>query len=377
MLFRPVRTATLVLALGASPAAFAVHTNQAVYEDPFDIGGGGASLTKASKDGRLFANPALMPYGGTFHKWLGSTVSLLVNKESADTARGMITNAQSGGSSGTKTDADKQAETTAFVDKVFKNPVRAGWGVSLSWVTNNFGLGVFSRFEPDIRARAYGTSGLPEVQFRAESYHGVALGTALRTGVRWLSLGITAKYLYVSEPNVDAQVTDTAAIQQFQNPSAVQDLTSHNAGVGFDLGMLLFFQGDWLDFSAAAKLDDAGDTALHGPASSPKSFKQVQSAGLGLTFHSTADALHLAADYRDIANVYEEALFKKIYVGAKLTLRTYLGFSAGYYNGYPSYGAEIDLLLMRLAAVTYTRELGDHPGADPRHIYMGSLSIGL
>jgi hypothetical protein len=366
---RCVAPIVLFSALFAAPA-YAVHTNQAVYEDPFDIGGGGASLTRASKDGRLFANPALLPYGGTFHKWLGTTTSLLTNKESVDTARTIFNNARSGKSGG-------DSDASSLVDKVFKDPVRVGWGLTLSWITNNFGLSVFSRFEPDIRARAYGSTGLPEVEFQAESYHGAALGTAIRTPFRWLSLGLTAKYLYVAEPDVKVEVTDQSAIAKFASPDFVQNLASHNKGVGFDVGSLIFLQGNWIDFSLAAKLDDAGNTKLTGPAESPKSFKQVESGGMGLTFHTNTDALHLAIDYRDIAGVYGEEKFKRIYAGAKLLLRTYVGFSAGYYNGYPSYGAEIDLILMRLSAVAYTRELGDHPGADPRHIYMGTLSLGI
>jgi hypothetical protein len=58
-------------------------------------------------------------------------------------------------------------------------------------------------------------------------------------------------------------------------------------------------------------------------------------------------------------------------------IRTYVGVSAGVYHGYPSYGAEIDLLLLRVAGTYYTRELGDHPGVDPRGIYIVSVAAGI
>ena len=365
----------------ASPA-WARKTNQPVYEDPYDIAAGGASLTKASKEGMLFANPALLPQGGKFHRWAGATFTLLTNKESVDTARTILNNARSGKkSSSGQTDEEKKAaeqkQSSEFVDKVFKDPVRLGWGVAISWLTNNFGLGIISRFEPDIRAKKFGASGLPEVQFRAESYHGAALGTGIKTPFRWLLLGVTAKYLYVAEPDVSVEVTDSTAIAQFQNPNFVQNLTSHNKGVGFDAGSLLFFQGSWVDFSLAGKVDDVGNTKLSGPSDTPKELKQVSSVGAGLTLHTGADALHFSADYRDLGNAYGDPMFKRVYAGTKLMLRTYLGLATGYYNGSPSYGAEIDLLLLRLAATTYTRELGDHPGVDPRHIYMVSLSTGF
>ncbi len=371
----------MVAVSGGTSPAFARKTNQAVYEDPFDIAAGGASLTKASKEGIVFSNPALLPQGGKFHRWAGSTFTLLANKESIDTAREIFNNARSKNDNSDQTEEEKQAaqdeQNAAFVDKVFTDPVRVGWGAAISWLTNNFGLGVISRFEPDIRAKQFGTTGLPEVRFRAESYHGVALGTAVRTPIRWLLLGVTAKYLYVAEPDVSAEVTDSEAIAQFRDPAFIQNLTSHNKGTGFDVGSLLFFQGKNVDLSIAGKADDVGNTKLEGPSDTPTELKQVVSAGVGLTLHTSADAIHFAADYRDIMNSYEEDLFKKVYLGTKITLRTYVGLAAGYYNGNPSYGAEIDLILLRIAGTYYTRELGDHPGVDPRHIYMVSMALGF
>lgn len=362
------------LAAFAGPA-YARKTNQPIYEDPFDLGAGGASLTLASKDGRIFANPALLPLGGGFHRWAGLTTSVLTNKESIDTAREMIANAR-GGSSDSSSSADSAASTQDFVDKVFKDPVRVGWGASLSWVTSRFGLAVFSRFEPDIQAQEFGAYGAPEVRFRAESYHGAALGLGLATPFRWLTFGLTSKYLYAAEPDVAVEATDQESITQFQNPQFIQDLTAHNTGTGFDAGMLIFVQGSHVNLSLAGKVDDLGNTAMRGPSESPTEFKQVVSAGSGLTLHTGADAIHMAFDYRDITNAYGEAQFKKFYAGTKILLRTYVGLAAGFYNGYPCYGAELDLILLRLAGTYYTRELGDHPGVNPRRIYMVSLSTG-
>lgn len=373
------RSVTLCLLMttalaGVPGTALARKTNQPLYEDPFDLGAGGASLTRASKEGRLFANPALLPQGGKFHRWAGLTLSVLTNKESVDTAREMIGGAKSsdGGAGG-----EGGAATDDFVDKLFSDPVRVGWGLSLSWVTAAFGLSVFSRFEPDIQAKQFGAFGTPEVHFQAESYHGAALGFGFATPFRWLTFGLTSKYIYAAEPDITVQATDTEAIAAFQNPTFVQDLTAHNTGVGFDAGMLVFLQGQHIDLSFAGKLDDVGNTSLTGSNESPKEFKQVVSAGTGLTLHTGTDAIHMAFDYRDINNAYGEEPFKKFYAGTKILLRTYLGLAAGYYNGFPSYGAEIDLVLLRVAATAYTRELGDHPGVNPRHMYMLTTSTGF
>jgi hypothetical protein len=397
----------LFLALSFSTPAFARKTNQSVYQDPFDLGAGGASLTRASKDGRVHANPALLPYGGKFHFWGGSSFSVLSNKESVDTARELFNQASGSGGSEEETTEEGEAggdQATELMEKALDAPVRLGWGASLAWVTRLFALSVFSRLEMDLRAKEFGQTGFPEAHFQAESYHGVLLGTGIRTPFRWLSFGLAGKYVYGSEPDLRVQLTDTNSISQMTDPKLIQDLSSHKVGTGADLGMLMFFQGSTVDFSIAGKVEDIGNTkfvASSVAASAEESedqaaeedadgtgiepsknnsleeFKQVVSVGTGLTFHTGSDALHLALDYRDITNAYGEKSFKKIYAGAKVLLRTYVGLSAGYYQGYPTYGAEIDLILIRLAGTYYTRELGDSPGVDPRRIYMFTISAGL
>jgi hypothetical protein len=408
----------ILMSLFLSTPAFARKTNQAVYQDPFDLGAGGASLTRASKDGRVHANPALLPYGGKFHYWGGLSNSVLTNKESVDIARDLFKQASGSGGGSDSAPAEEtpaedgsesestggSAQASELMDKALAAPIRVGWGLSLAWVTRLFALSVFSRLEMDLRAREFGQTGFPEAHFQGESYHGVLLGTGVRTPFRWLSFGVAGKYVYGSEPDLRIQLTDTDSISQMSDPKLIQDLSAHKVGTGADLGMLMFFQGQTIDFSLAGKVEDLGNTkfvaasgkagalasedadaeaAAEGTGSEPsknnslEEFKQVVSVGTGLTFHTGSDALHLALDYRDILNAYGEKPFKKIYAGAKVLLRTYVGLSAGYYQGYPTYGAEVDLILVRLAGTYYTRELGDSPGVDPRRIYMVTVSAGI
>ena len=319
----------------------------------------------------LFSNPAFLPLGRRFHRWAGNTFTVLCNKESLSTAQTMAKNAKSG--KGASTGQSSQE----LVDQVFTNPLRVGWGDAFSWLTNNFGVAAFSRFEPDIEAHKFGSAGLPEIELTAESYNGAIMAGAWRTGVRWLTLSLAAKYLLASESDLHAALTDRDKITQFTKPQSLQSRKELNRGAGADVGSLMFFQGNSVDFLIAAKVDDVGGTKMSGTVDAPVIFKQVVSGGLGLTFHTGADAIHFAADYRDALGAYGEPLFKRIHAGTKLMLRTYIGVAAGYYDGYPSAGAEIDLLLVRLGVTAFTRELGEHPGVDPRHIYMVSASLGF
>lgn len=363
---------------GLAAPALAQKTNQPVYVDPFDRAAGAATLTRASKEGRIFANPALLPYGPGFHRWIGTTLAVSVNRESVDTSLELVQKSQAGGGdTGSAANSDSDAassETSTLIDKAFANPIRFGSSAAVSWVTKHVGVSAFGSGEFDLRARQYGDAGLPEIRLRAESYNGAAVGTALRTPWRWLSLGLTAKYLLATERDETVDISDQAAVEEFaQGASSI----GVNQGLGIDSGMLLFFQGKHVDLSLAGKVDDLGSTKLTGPENGLKELKQVASVGVGLAFHTGTDAIHLALDYRDIGNAYEEAAFKRIYAGTKILLRTYVGLAAGFYHGYPSLGVELDFIFFRLTAARYTRELGERPGVDPRHMYTVSLGMGF
>jgi hypothetical protein len=361
--------------LSASPA-FARKTNKPLYETPFDLAAGGASLTFAAKEGRLFSNPALLPHGGRFHQWLGSTTTLILGKESVDTVRSIA----SGKGSSSEDSGDPGGASTgsnSVLDQAFKTPVRIGATQALSWLNSKLAIAGFSRFEADLRALEYGENGMPQIEFRGENYQGVALGTAFRTPfLPWLSLGLTVKGVLASEPEIVLELTDASAVQKFQDPAYLRSLAVSNRGTGYDLGTLIFLQGRRVDWKWAGTVSDVGGTALAGDGSLT-SFKQVVSTGLGLTFHTGRDALHFAVDYRDVTGAYEEGMFKRVRVGLRATLRGYVGVAAGFYDGNPSMGAELDLIFLRLAATIYKRELGDRPGVNSREIVQLSLSAGF
>ncbi len=343
--------------------AWARKTNQQVYEEPFDQAAGGASLTRASQEGVMFANPALLPYGGKFHRWLGSQFSVIAAAQSVEFAQEVMGGGGDGGD-----------DPSAIVDAAFNNPIHFGFASTIAYITNNFGLGVFGRFEPDVQARRFGDSGVPQINVTAEAYSGAVTSFALRP-LSWLSLGVTAKYLYVGEPDIAVALTDEQRVAELtSDPDALAAAASFGQGMGFDAGLLLFAQGHWLDYRLALKVDDVGDTAFTG---SQAAFKQTLHAGLGVTLHNAVDALHLSVDYRDILGAYDEHAFKRLYLGAKLLLRSYVGLAAGVYQGYPTYGVRFDLLLMKIGATVYGRELGDSPGANPRNLYVVYFAVGM
>lgn len=339
-----------------------------VYEDPFDVGCGGASLTRASQAGMIFSNPALMAHGPGFHRWAGNEANLIVGKDSVDFARSMR-------NGGTKAESTQSSQVD-FINKVLKTPVHVGLLNNFSYINQAFGFSVFNRGEFDISAKKFGETGLPMIRFRAESYQGFGLSGATLAFSRKLSLGVTGKYLYAGEPDLTIDVSDQAAIKNLQTTSGIRSLVGMNTGTGFDAGLLLFLQGLSTDYRLALKVDDAGGTTLNGDGAL-KELKQTFSLGLGYTLHDASNALHLSMDYRDVQNAYQEELFKRVRMGAKLIFSKFLAVGAGYYDGWPSYAVELDTWVVRLTGAYYTRELGAKPGIDPRPVYALGFTMGF
>jgi hypothetical protein len=392
--------------IGSTPSAFAKKTNQAIYQDPYDLAAGGASLTRASRAGRLFANPALLPYGGVFSLWFGSTTSVYANDGVCELAASPCPITGSGAATSQDASAAAASDGTTSADPdvlnlAFRKPFRAGLSQNFAWVTSHVGFSIFSRSEVDLDAQKVGSTGTPQVDFQMESYSGIQLGFAMRSPVRWFSLGGAVKGVVASEPELSLGLDVMDKLQGDQAQSFFQsqfsDKFAPRLGYGVDIGTLFFFQGSSTDFSLAAKIDDVGNTKLNpAPGLSGMFGSQptaadgegtateevaapvagVMSAGSAVTLHTGADQIHLALDYRDIANVYAEPMFKRVYAGTKVTLRQHVGFATGIYHGYPSGGVELDLFFVQFSVSTYTRELGDKPGVNPRHYYVVSLSGG-
>jgi hypothetical protein len=347
-------------------SAYGRKTNQAVYEEPFDLASGGASLTRATQEGVMFANPALMTYGERFHRWLGLQFGAIAGKDSVEFVQN--TAKSSGG------DSEGEDGDTAFIDGLFEKPIHAGAMFSLSYITDTIGIGAFSRIEPDFEGKQFGPAGTPTVNISAEAYGGGVFSYSHRVAP-WFSLGLTAKYLQVAEPDLELDLGNQAEIIEFtENPAEVAKVSELGTGMGYDIGSLLFLQGNWFDYRLALKVDDVGGTKLSGDSDD---FKQTMHVGTGITFHGSTEALHLSVDYRDLQGVYEERPFKRIYMGAKLVIRNMLGLGAGLYQGLPTYGVRLDLLLFKAGFTVYGREMGNFPGEKQRNIYVAYLGMGV
>lgn len=352
---QPVAALVLTCLITFTQELEAGKTNEAIYQAPFDLAAGGASLTRASQEGIVFSNPALLTLGGAKVRWFGTQVGAIADQNLAKAISG------------------SGLETDNMADLLLDRSYHVGQSLSLSFLNQNFAVAVFDRIELDYEGQRYSDGGLPAIEIGVEAYGGALFSVASRPRP-WLSLGASLKYLIAAEPQLSIPLADQDELAQvLSNPARLQEELEYGEGIGLDVGSLLFFQGRRVDYSFALKVDDVADTAL----SSRSPFYQTINAGVGLAFHGRTEVLHLSLDYRDILDVYEERPFKKIYLGARLLIRQRLGLATGLYQGIPTAGVTLDLHFLKLGLTAYGRELGQYPGEKQRNLYYGYLAFGF
>jgi len=351
----------LIWLSGGNSELFAKNSSELIYTEPFDLAAGGTTLTRASQEGIVFANPALLPLGAATIRWVGMETGFMADRDLAE-----------GGAS--KMSAAAKTDQADFVESLFSRSLHFGQTLSLSLLNKNFAVTIFDRLEVDVEGNRYDNGGLPQINFAGEAYAG-GMVTAAAQPLRWLSLGVTAKYFYMGEPDIHIPVTDVDRIKVLtENPQSLRDELTYGKGAGADVGALFLWQTSYVDLSLGLKVEDVGATRL---SNDQKTLPQTTNVGLGFAIHGTTSVLHLSADYRDITDAYQEKTFKKIYLGARLMLWQMMGVAVGLYQGIPTFGVRFDAFFIKFGATAYGRELGTYPGDKQRNMVTIYTSIGI
>jgi len=369
-------------------------SNEPLYQDPFDLAAGGASLTMATREGLIFSNPALIPYGGKIVRWGGAKINLMAPRDSllfAYQASAQGCTATTGAMNGLIGASSPCETSSSDLNAIMGKKSSFGLSSTLSLIINNLGASLVLGQGLDINFRRSGDTtagiGLPQLVLRAESANAAAVSAATRIPFTPFALGITTKYMGLLDTKINVgleSISDTSALTQQTN-----NIRNGIAkGLGYDAGFLTFLQGRYLDYRLGATVSDIGHSKLSSlgvvcdPTDATCEAKQpiryqTLNIGTSITLHNSSSMLHMAIDYRDINNSYSEPLFKRIYTGTKLTLINTLGLAAGIHHGYPSYGVEFDGYLFKCAFNTWQKVLGTDPKGEVRKYFMFSVASGF
>lgn len=333
-----------------------------IYQNPFDLASGGASLTRATQEGVMFSNPSLPAFGEGYFRWIFYRSTVSIGDGTVAAGNDIIQAANNPASNSFITNVAKDA---------FKKPIYAELNNAVGVITSNFGIAGFASGKLDINGKVFGTMGLPQLGVKNNAYAGVAT-TFSTTLSDHFAIGIGPKYIYNSEVNTNLTVSDVT------NPSQAIDKVTNalktGNGIATDIGFTLQNRTKNFDLRLAGVVADVGNTSFTGGV---PPWLQTYNAGVGFTIHDFTNALHCAVDYRDISNVYDEDLPKKIYMGCKLLITRFVGFGFGYLQGWPSYGIVLNLYLFRIEVGAYTRDGAEQSGLVARKIYFASLGFEI
>jgi hypothetical protein len=347
----PVTGLCWMSAVSADP----LRKSAPLYENPFDLSAGGASLTRSTQEGVFFSNPSLPALGAGFLRWIYGRAAIHFGADAVDLGREVYQKKKAG---------TLKVDST-LVEKLLKTPIHVGNDATLGFVTAFAGLSAFQTLRTDIEGRQFGSQGLPEVRTRADAAVGVAALAAIPVG-DVLSLGVSVKPAYAAETFEIISLSDFSGSGAKQMLSDIKQNTRYGLGVSVGLGSTVQLRSENFDLRIATTVDDLGQTKF---SSGVSSWKQTINAGIGIIPHTRGSAVHCAADLRDLQRSYGEHWTRRFRAGCKLLLASRIGFGAGFYQGWPSYGIVANLVLMRLEAGSYTREFGSEAGTRGRRVY--------
>lgn len=337
-----------------------LKTHQPAYLNTFDFSAGGAVLTRATQEGVLLANPSLMAFGPGVFRWVFLRQSVHVGSAAVGVIRSQIKNR---GRSMTS------EESAALVNKSFSTPIHLGLDTSLGVILSNLGFMAFQASRADIEGRKFGSEGVPELRARASAVGGVVVAAAGQWA-DWLAVGANVKGLGNGEFLQSLGVGDLQA-GTVNLQTVIQQGLQKGYGLGVDAGATVQYRTRHLDGRFAIMGTDLGNTQFKGNVTP---WRQSFHLGIGVIVHDSSNALHCSVDYRDFTNVYKEHWTKKTYTGCKMLFFSRIGLGVGLYQGWPTFGVVLNLVLFRLEFGRYTREFGKRVGNNPREVYYVTLA---
>jgi len=342
-----------------SPAVLNADTlrkSAPLYENPFDLSAGGASLTRATQEGVFFSNPSLPALGRGVLRWIYGRTAVHFGADAIDLAR----------TSFQKKKAGTLKVDSSFIESLLKTPIHIGNDVSLGFISAYGGFGIFQTLRADIEGRQYGSVGLPEVRTKAEAAAGLVASGSIPVGDT-LALGASIKPSYAAETFESIALSDFSSGGSKQMLADLKTNTKYGYGVSVSLGATAQFRSQNFDLRLASTVDDVGQTKFSVAEVPP--WKQTINLGIGIVPHTRKNALHCAYDLRDVKAAYGEHWTRRSRAGCKALFNSRVGIAAGYYQGWPSYGIVLNLTVMRLEAGSYTREFGTEAGTQGRRVY--------
>lgn len=268
-------------------------------------------------------------------------------------------------------ETDRTNELTRIVDANRGKPLHIRAALFPSVAAKSFAVGFLGQAEFDMRLHNPLSSAGAVEAFGGYEYGPVA-GFSFKMG-EGLRAGVGAKLISRSWVNQNFTIRELSS-ETFD----ISDYTTDNTDFSLDAGLLysLPIFKESLKPKIGVSLLDITDLDFEEGGVIP------MRANAGISVNPTIPVLGdviLAADYEDFTHEYEQddSAWKRIHLGAEIgMLKRHLLLRAGVNQGYPTFGAELDIWLIKLAYTYYSEEMGAYAGQDKDIRQLVQLSLG-
>lgn len=360
-----------------------------IYKSTRAMGMGGAYTAVGGRVDTLFYNPAGLINIPQDKGWevnglpLPVNLSAEVNKNGLDFAKDLQDALKTGDLNGDGSENDDQLRAANDVLAKFRGEnlhVRVADFPSIgrSYDGWAFGVGGFGsgRFD-GIAHQGFGDEGLLEVN--ADAFYG-ALGGFSKRLTDNVVAGLSLKYLHRISLIHNFTARELVEKQENIGDFVKDELKQEGNALGADVGVLWSFAPDSpLKPALGVSVMNAGDLNFKNAGRIPQSVNVGVSINPDLTW---ARSLIVGADYVDLFQNFrqDKDLAKRLRFGAELQLfditPVELALRAGLYEGSPTAGFDLRLLVFTFSYALYTEELGAYPGQDRDRRQLLTLNVG-
>ncbi|MDP2167397.1 MAG: hypothetical protein Q8J64_03585 [Thermodesulfovibrionales bacterium] len=268
-------------------------------------------------------------------------------------------------------ETDRLNKITEIIQKNMGKPLHVRAALFPGFAVKNYAFGVLGQVEFDTRLHnPLGSAGAVEMDGGYE--YGPVAGFSLPTGIGGLRAGLGAKLISRSWVKRNFTVREIAS-ENFD----MNDYTTENSDFSLDAGLLYELPVmESLKPKIGVSVLDITDLDFK------EGGKIPMRANIGLSVNPKVPFLGdviLAADYEDVTNEFAEdkSTWKRVHLGAELgLLKRHLLLRGGVNQGYGTFGAELDIWVIKLAYTYYAEEIGAYAGQEMDKRQMASLTIG-